>query len=109
MPQDAAVVPTPKPLQFPFTRDGFNHELLKRECLVCLVKRSKPAHWHFEVVKLKIKPSQEFNGVLYPLREAYPSNEEWGTHGFTYHASQLDQAKEQYLSLQKATLEAEVG
>jgi hypothetical protein len=56
--------------QFPFTRSGFYHDLLKREGLV---KRSKPAYWHFEIIKLKVAPTETVFGELYPERELYPS------------------------------------
>jgi hypothetical protein len=50
------------PLRFPFTRSGFQHELIERRGLVCLVKRSKPEHWHYEVIKLRIEPAKEIFG-----------------------------------------------
>ena len=40
-------------LAFPFTRDGFRHELVECVGRVCLVRRSKPTHWHYEVVLLQ--------------------------------------------------------
>jgi hypothetical protein len=88
-----------KTLQFPFKRDGFTHELLKRERLVCLVRRSKPEHWHYEVVRLRIEPGKERFGTFFPEHERYPSNEEWGTHGFTYLSSDLKRAEERWLEL----------
>jgi hypothetical protein len=93
-------------LEFPFTRDGFTHELLERDGLVCLVKRSKPAHWHYEVVKLSVQPAHEFMGKQFPEAERYPASEAWGTHGFTYHHTQLETARARYTSLVKAGSEA---
>jgi hypothetical protein len=93
-------------LQFPFTRGGFHHELLKREGLVCLVKRSKPAHWHFEIVKVKIAPAQTVFDKLYPEREVYPSDEDWGQIAFTLPSNQPDLANEAFRSLCEAQRDA---
>ena len=95
-------------LHFPFNRGGFTHELLERDGLVCLVKRSKPKHWHYEVVKLQIRAPSEFQGRHFPEREKYPSDEEWGIYGFTYLASDLKSAQERYLSLAEAYSGTEV-
>jgi hypothetical protein len=96
-------------LQFPFTRDGFIHELVQRDGRVCLVRRSKPRHWHYEVVVLRVRPPEERFGRAYPERETYPSSEEWGTYGFTYLGSQLDTARERYKELVKAGCAASRG
>jgi hypothetical protein len=93
------------PLQFPFVRDGFKHDLIDRVGLVCLCKRSKPEHWHYEVVKLRVRPAEERFGKYYPNRESYPSSEEWGTHGFSYLKDELNRAKERCEELQKGGCE----
>jgi len=43
-----------KALEFPFYKKGFNHELIERQGLACLVRRTSVAHGHshYEVVKL---------------------------------------------------------
>jgi hypothetical protein len=97
------------PLQFPFIRDGFTHELLERHGLICLVKRSKPTHWHYEVVRLKIRPAEERFGKWYPERESYPSNEEWGTYGFTYLSTELERARKRHVEPQKGGLASSEG
>jgi hypothetical protein len=79
-------------LQFPFTRNEFHHELLRREGMVCLVKRSKPSHSHFEIVKLRVAPERAIFGKTYPERELYPADEDWGQNGFTLPFNQPDLA-----------------
>lgn len=93
-----------KTLAFPFRRNGFRHELLRREGLCCLVKRSKPDHWHYEIVKLQIMPPSEFRGEQFPEREKYPSSEQWGIYGFTYLSTDTEGALKQYLSIKEAHL-----
>jgi hypothetical protein len=90
------------PLAFPFTRDGFTHELLQREGRVCLVRRSKPQHWHYEVVLLAIEHDKTIRGVFYPEHERYPSSEAWGFHGFTYRSDELQRAAARLRELVKA-------
>jgi hypothetical protein len=79
-------------LAFPFARNGFAHELLERRGQICLVKRSKDGHSHFEVVKLQHAPDQERFGKFYAAHELYPSSETWGLYGFTYLVNDLDGA-----------------
>jgi hypothetical protein len=93
-----------KALEFPFIRSGFKHELLKRDGLICLVERSKPEHWHYEVIKLRIEPDKDRFGIFYPAHERYPSNEEWGTYGFTYLGTDLRGAEKRYRELIKGGL-----
>ena len=90
-----------KPLDFPFQKHGFWHELLKREGLICLVRRSKRGLWHYEVVQLRIKPAHEFKGVHYPEAERYPVNEDWGGDGFTYLATDPEMAVKRYTWLKE--------
>jgi hypothetical protein len=96
-------------IEFPFTSNGFLHECLKREELVCLVKRSKPEHWHFEVVQVIIEPDKTMFGRFIPGHERYPSNEEWGIYAFTYHSTQLKMALERLTKLKKGGSKVKVG
>jgi hypothetical protein len=88
-------------LEFPFIRNGFHQDLLKREGLVCSVKRSKPSHWHFEVVKLRVAPHETIFGRDYPERELYPADEDWGQTGFTLPYNQPHLAYEAFELLYK--------
>ena len=90
-----------KVFQFPFRRDSFEHKLIKRSGLVCLVKRSKREHWHYEVIKLRLEPDKERFGNFYPAHERYPSNEEWGIYGFTYMSTDLKGAEKRWQALEK--------
>ena len=82
-----------KRLEFPFTRNGFTHELIERNDMICLVKRSKREHSHYEVVRLRIEKDKERFGKFYPEHERYPSDEDWGSYGFTYPAADLAEAQ----------------
>lgn len=88
-----------KPIEFPFTADQYLHELVERDGLVCLVKRTnmilvgtgedrRPAgSVHWEVVVLREQPGRFLppeGGDWYPPRETYPRSEDWGECGWTY-------------------------
>jgi hypothetical protein len=90
-------------VQFPFVRDGFTHELLEREGVVCLVKRSKAARWHYEVVVLQLEPDKTIRDRFYPAHERYPSSEQWGTYGFTYRSDELERATARQRTLVQAS------
>jgi hypothetical protein len=77
-----------KPLTFPFTKSGFTHELIKRDGLVCLVRRTRVGYpdtpAHYEVVRLRQAPERlSPRGEVLPAAEAYPRSEAWGSYGFT--------------------------
>jgi len=94
-------------LDFPFTKNGWTHELLRREGLVCLVRRHKKggSSQHFEVVVLKEREERTFEraGSVLTLKaqEVYPSNEEWGKYGFTYRSPK--EAQKRFESLLERT------
>jgi hypothetical protein len=90
-----------KPLAFPLHACGFLHELVERSGMVCLVKRSRIGndHWHYEVVKLIPYPDQVRFGTLVPAHECYPSNEHWGTYGFTYRPEEFSEARARFTSM----------
>jgi hypothetical protein len=76
-----------KQIEFPFTRDGFFHELEKRAGPVCLVKRTRTTTGisHFEAVILQRKPARQFPDCrTIPEHWGYPSTEQWGQYGWTY-------------------------
>lgn len=93
-----------KTLEFPFRKKGWQHELLKREGLLCLVRRSKkgvPAH--FEVVKLRQQRARSFmrnaQRIELAAMELYPSDKDWGTYGFTYRLEELPKAEARFRAL----------
>lgn len=84
-----------KPLEFPFNKNRFTHELIERDGLVCLVKRTSIdyGHFHLEVVELQEEPESIRFGTLVPAHERYPGNEEWGDKGFTFFTGQTEVAR----------------
>jgi hypothetical protein len=91
---------TYKRLEFPFRKNGFEHELLERRGLTCLVQRTSVAygHSHYEVVQLQLAEERQFpNGIIAPASECYPSSSEWGIYGFTYRT--LDEARKRFEKL----------
>jgi hypothetical protein len=93
-----------KTLEFPFYRKGFNHELIERHGLTCIVLRKSVAygHSHFEVVQLQERFYVRFDDrrELQPA-ELYPASSEWGTYGFTYRT--LDEARKRFEKLAPTT------
>lgn len=73
-------------MEFPFTKNGFDHELIEREDRVCLVRRTKGGRQeHYEVVMLQWNREHAWpNGDVTPAGWSYPSNEQWGSMGWTY-------------------------
>lgn len=55
--------------------------LLDRRGDICLYKRSDDV---YEVFKVKVSPEREIFGKLYPERETYPSNEDFGKTAFCF-------------------------
>jgi hypothetical protein len=101
-----------KPLQFPFIKSGFTHELIARDGLVCLVRRSRvgfsdmPAH--FEVVRLRQYDAWTApTGEIVPPTESYPASENWGLHGFTYRDE--SSAREKYRKMLRTCCQASVS
>lgn len=80
---------TYRPIEFPFTKNGWTHELVARQGLACIVRRHKKGRQiHFEVIYLKERPASTFKRggkeISVPPAETYPLDEDWGTYGFTY-------------------------
>jgi hypothetical protein len=92
-------------MEFPFTRGGFHHRLLKRHGDVCLVQRrnllTDSVHW--EVVRLQHESARVIWGRAYPAHLRYPGTEQWGTAGWTY--TTLPEAERRFSAL----LEARAG
>lgn len=76
-------------LAFPFARDGFRHELVRRDGDVCLVARTNlrvdPPSVHWEVIVVQHRPAETTpSGRAYPARESYPGPAAWGEQGWTF-------------------------
>ena len=72
----------PKPLHTEFTRDGMRHVQIRREGNVAMFRLDTGG---VEVVRVRVaKPQKLPNGTFAPWRETYPSNEEFGRHGWYF-------------------------
>lgn len=98
-----------KRLEFPFEDTTFRFELIERRGPVCLVNKIHKAHGYYgyEVVKLQHSPDKVIFGRFIAEHEKYPWSELWGTHGFTYLASELTKAKGRFSELAAACLPLE--
>ena len=80
--------------------DGFDLRLLKREGDIALLEKSKKGYENrsYEVVRIQHHPDTHWpDGRITPAREALPSNEQWGDHGWSYRDE--DEARAKYFSL----------
>jgi hypothetical protein len=94
----------PAPLRFPFTRDGFQHVLLGRDRLVCLVERTnlRTGSVHWEVVRLRAYAARTLpDGRVIAAGESYPGPSKWGVAGWTCTA--LADAERRYRNLVTGT------
>ncbi len=86
-----------KPLATAFKSHGFHFEQVERQANIAIYRKSKPGYSGYEVVRIQhIKPVL-FHGKLIPEHERMPSDEQWGTHGFT--CQTLDAAKARFHQL----------
>jgi hypothetical protein len=53
----------------------------------------------FEVAVIRVRKAHEAFGRQFPEMEGYPLNEEWGTYGFSYSASDLNGATKKFHDL----------
>lgn len=78
-----------------FIKNGFCHELLRREGNIAIYKRFKKEHSspHYEVIKITPHNGYTIAGKNFPPGESYPSSSEWGTKGFTYYCANEAESK----------------
>jgi hypothetical protein len=71
---------------------------IKRQGSVALYELYGPQGqlYGFEVVVVRIRRAEELFGRRYPERETYPGNEDWGTYGWSYLASDLPGAQKRF-------------
>jgi hypothetical protein len=70
-----------------FTYQGRKLELVERVGLIAkyrLVAGFGTQALGYELIIVQVKPAETLFGRAYPEREAYPSSEQWGTHGWSY-------------------------
>jgi hypothetical protein len=59
----------------------------------------------FELIVVKIRKAEESFGNFYPQRETYPTNEEWGSFGWSYHEKSREMAVSEFTRMANATLQ----
>jgi hypothetical protein len=86
-------------LETEFDHKGWHFRQIAREGMLAIYHRSRigGSAEHWEVIRIRIKPPTEINGVQYPERENYPRSEDWGAHGFT--CQTLERAWERFHSM----------
>lgn len=99
---------TYKPLDEPYFKDTFRHELIKRDGNVALYKkiacvtltRHNEFDCGFEVVRITKHNGYELGGVKIEPAESYPAKNSWGFNGFTYNGEgALDLAQKKFSEL----------
>lgn len=96
---------TRKLLPASFTKNGFSHKLVRRKGLVAIYERTplQGQAKDYEVVRIQEheaakvldKKINEYRTI--EAGEHYPSNEQWGTYGFTY--TNIESAVEKFEAL----------
>ncbi len=84
-------------LQESFERLGWKFRQVFRKNDVAVYRRWKESSVapHFEAIRIGYQKAREWNGILYPEGEHYPSDNQWGSHAFTLmdEASAIAKAK----------------
>lgn len=91
-----------KPLPTQFRKDGFDHEVIRREGMVALIKKTKTGYSSFEVIRIQSHDGYEMMGVVVPPAEHMPRSEDWGTHGFTFPGDSRVKADAKFMELVRA-------
>ena len=91
-----------KQINAEFKDNGFTYKQIKRDGLVTLyaVVSKSGKVLGYESAILTVKPAEQIRGVMYPARESYPSNEEFGLRGWSH--QRLEHAEECYNDLVKS-------
>lgn len=63
-----------------------------------MFERRKPKRIvHYEVVRIRVAKEWNCQGTIIPEHEVYPSDEKWGTDGFTF--TEMEKAKKVFEKL----------
>ena len=96
----------PRPLPLSFNRHGHTYEqwMVDAARSAAIYKIKLPGKdkslLGYEVVRVRIaKESKLPGGKVAPLREVYPGDEEFGTHGWGYSPEQLSVATNKFSSI----------
>lgn len=90
-----------KPLPINYSKNGYNFSLISRNGDIATYSQADPDSGRivaYEVFQVKKNKERTIAGKLIPPSESTPSNEEWGTLGFTVHTIQEAAVKEAILS-----------
>jgi hypothetical protein len=83
--QNASEASVPVPLTREIKSAGMLYrEIFRKRHVAIYGAKGKGDRIEYEVVKIQILPTGEFNGHQYPTRESFPSSSFWGESGFTY-------------------------
>jgi len=77
-------------------KNGYIHELVERNQFVAIYERENT---DFEVFVVRVEPPKEAFGKLYPQREIFPANEDFGTYAWA--CATLERAEQRYDWLNK--------
>ncbi len=87
----------PRPIALTFNRHGFTYTQLQRQNKAAIYRVERAG---FEVVRIReAKESKLPGGKIAPYREVYPSDEEFGSHGWYFLPNQEEAAYAKYKSL----------
>jgi len=88
-----------------FTKKGFEYRLVSRNGDIAIYEQSSDTQKWYEVVVIKKIKETEFNMdgrlVVSPPREKYPSDNEWGTLGWTFHTLPDAQVKAEEVKMSR--------
>ena len=87
----------PKPLNNIHRANGITLELVARASSAAIYKLDIDGATRFEVIRIRVREARTFKGKSYPRREKYPSNEDWGSFGWTL--PNIERAWELFLEL----------
>ena len=83
--QNASETTPPVPLAQQIKRAGMlYHQFWRQGDVAIYCAKVKGDRIEYEVFTVQVLSAEEINGKSYPVREAFPSNSEWGSLGFTY-------------------------
>lgn len=77
-----------KPLEPKYTKNGYDHEIVWRDADYAITKLTDTDSGNFscyEAFKIKKRKTSMIGDRTIEGGETTPSNEEWGTHGYTVH------------------------
>ena len=68
-------------------KNSSDYVLITREGRLCLYEQQYGENLkYFEVFEVKVKPQTVFNGMLFPAREVFPSDSDFGKTAWTFHS-----------------------